>query len=245
MENLKFELIIAYYKRPKIVRNALDSILKLKYDNWHLTFVDDSGDDDFKDTFLNYGFDKDKITYVPIMMSDEEKIKNGGSMFGKYVNDAIIQSDCDIVILICDDDAMDSEYLNNLNDFYNNNPDDVWGYSHVKLFNPNVEHYSEADNKSYVYDWSDKFVNLNINTIPIHPFHRLDSSQVTFRKSAMVNGNVWYDYPRTANLDADIFMKMFNKYGACKFTECYGQYKGWFVDQLGARQRSGRGDFVK
>ena len=61
MNNLKFELIIAYYKRPKIVLNALESIIKSTYDNWHLTFVDDSGDDSFKETFLNFGFDKSKI----------------------------------------------------------------------------------------------------------------------------------------------------------------------------------------
>ncbi len=41
MSNLKFELIIAYYKRPKIVLNALESIIKSTYDNWHLTFIDD------------------------------------------------------------------------------------------------------------------------------------------------------------------------------------------------------------
>jgi len=244
MKSLKFELIIPYYKRPKLVRNALDSIMNLKYDNWHLTFIDDSGDDAFKETFLNYGFNKDKITYVPILMSDDEKTKNGGSIFGKYVNESIVNSDCDIVMLICDDDAVDSEYLNNLNNFYTTNPEEQWGYSHVKIYNPSIEHYSVADKNPSIDDWSNKLVDLNQSTKPIHPVCRIDSSQITFRKKAMVDGDVWYSFPMTANLDADIFMKMFNKYSFCKFTGCYGQYKGWFEDQLGARQRSGRGEYI-
>jgi len=244
MENLKFELIIAYYKRPKIVRNALNSIMNLNYNNWHLTFIDDSGDDVFKETFLNYGFDKNKITYIPILMSDDEKTKNGGSIFGKYINESVLNSDCDIVMLICDDDALDSEYLNNLNNFYTNNPEEQWGYSHVKLYNPNIEYYLDADNKSLIYNWSLNLVNLNHHTNSIHPYCKVDSSQVTFRKKAMVDGNAWYAFPRTASLDADIFIKIFNKYGPCKFTGCYGQYKGWFEDQLGVRQRLGRGDYI-
>ena len=242
MENLKFELIIAYYKRPKIVRNALDSIMNVNYNNWHLTFIDDSGDDAFKDTFLNYGFDKNKIIYTPILMSDDEKTKNGGSMFGKYVNESILNSDCDIVILICDDDAIDSEYLNTLNKFYNNS-NEVWGYCHIKYFNPNIENYKASkltpENPNLNYPF------MNGNTGPINPHFNVDSSQVTFRKKAMVDGNVWYPFPQTLNLDASIFIKMFNKYGLCKFTDCYGQYKGWFEDQLGVRVRSKKGEYTQ
>ena len=35
------------------------------------------------------------------------------------------------------------------------------------------------------------------------------------------------------DLDADIFDKMSNVYGKCEFCGCYGQYKGWFNNQLG------------
>jgi len=244
MKNLKFELIIAYYKRPLIVRNVLESIKGIQYDNWHLTFIDDSGDDEFKDTFLNYGFDNNKITYVPILMSDNDKIKNGGSMFGKYVNDAIIKSDCDIVMLICDDDAVLPDYLDILNRFYLNNPDEKWAYCHVKPYNPNVENYVAAEARNIVFDKSLCDIDLNQYTTPINPFAKVDSSQVTFRKDAMVNGNVWYNYPQTNCLDADIFQKMYNRYGECKFIGGYGQYKGWFEDQLGVRLRSGKGDYI-
>lgn len=242
MENLKFELIIAYYKRPDIVKNALNSILKLNNNNWHLTFIDDSGNDEFRETFFNFGLPEEKITYVPIMMDDSVKINTGGSIFGKYINDAIIENDCDIVILICDDDALFPDYLDNLNTYYNENPNEVWSYSHVKYFNPEIESYEMGTIDSV--DITLNGSNLNEFTIPINPYCKVDSSQVTFRKSSLINGNVWYVHPRTLNLDADIFTKMFNKYGYCKFNGYYGQYKGWFKNQLGLRHRRGEGDFL-
>lgn len=243
MDELKFELVIVYYKRPEIVKNALDSIKNLLYDNWHLTFIDDSGDDSFKDTFLNYGFDENKIEYVPIMMSDQKKVSLGGSIFGMYINHTIKKSDSDIFILICDDDALVPDYLNNLNTFYNQNPNSHWGYCHVKLFNPNVEYYKEAENRSTVYDWSLNMVNLNGYTTPITPSCKVDSSQVSFRIKSLISNNIWYAYPRTRDLDRDIFEKMTKIYGKCDFTNCFGQYKGWFEDQLGVRFRTNRGDY--
>lgn len=244
MNKLKFELIIAYYKRPLIVKNALDSILNLKYDNWHLTFIDDSGNTDFKETFLNYGFEENKIKYIPILMSDSDKITQGGSIFGKFINEAIKTSDSDVIILICDDDALNSNYLNVLNEYYQKNDEINWCYSHVKLYNPEVENYLEADKKPTDYDWSLNFSNLNAHTEPIFPFCNLDSSQVTFKRTALVENNIWYAYPLTKNLDADIFNKMSIKFGKCSFCGCYGQYKGWFNNQLGVRFRSGKGDFI-
>jgi glycosyltransferase involved in cell wall biosynthesis len=242
MGKLKFELIIAYYKRPKIVLNALESILKSTYDNWHLTFVDDSGDDSFKESFLNYGFDSSKITYSPILMSDDEKNNIGGSIFGKYVNDAIQNTDADIIILICDDDAIFPDYMENLNKFYTENPDKMWGYCHVEFYNPEIEHYTQSTKTNG--DSSLGFSDLNALTIPIIPANKVDSSQVSFRKKAFTEGNVWYPHPYTANLDAHVFHKMVNFWGLCDFTNCYGQYKGWFANQLGARIRKKTGIFI-
>lgn len=235
MRNLKFELMIAYYKRPTIVLNALNSIKEAKYDNWHLTFIDDSGNEDFKETLFNMGFDDDKITYKPIMMTDFEKIENGGSVFGKYVNETIQNTDSDIVILICDDDALFPDYMENLNKFYNENPDKMWAYSHVKFFNPEIETYKEA--KDLPTDMSFNTSNLNQYTVPILPSCKVDSSQVSFRKEAFTKSNLWYPYPHTMDLDRNVFEKMGNYWGPCHFADCYGQCKGWFENQLGVRAR--------
>jgi glycosyltransferase involved in cell wall biosynthesis len=243
MKNLKFELAIAYYKRPKIVLNALESIKNSTYSNWHLTFIDDSGDDSFRDTFLNFGFDNSKINYVPIMMSDEEKLKNNGSNFGKYVNDSIINSDADIFILICDDDALTHDYMEKLNIFYNKNPKEVWSYCHLNFYNPDVENYTQS--KEICVNPSLNGVNLNAHFMPINPYCRVDSSQVSFRIDSLIEKNIFYPYPYTVNLDAFIFNNFYNVWGNCPFNGIVGQHKGWFENQLGVRHRAGKGDFIK
>ena len=41
MKMNKFLIILAYYERPKIVLNALNSILNSSYENFEVAFIDD------------------------------------------------------------------------------------------------------------------------------------------------------------------------------------------------------------
>ena len=242
MKNLKFEIVIAYYKRPKIVTNALESIKNSTYSNWRLTLIDDSGDDSFKNTFINFGLDKSKISYVPILMKDEEKLKIGGSIFGKFINEVILNSHSDIFILLCDDDALTHDYMEKLNIFYNKNPNEQWSYCHLNFYNPEVERYT--DSKNNCSNISLNGVNLNAHFTPINPYCRVDSSQVSFRIDSLVSKTILYPHPYTANLDAYIFKNFHTVWGDCLFNGIVGQHKGWFENQLGVRQRSGKGDFI-
>lgn len=241
MKNLKFELILVYYKRPKMVLNALESISKLTYDDWHLTFIDDSGDNLFESTLFNYGIKKEKISYIPIMIKDEKKVELGGSLIGKYMNSTILNTDSDVILIICDDDALVSDYLNNLNNFYNKNPDQMWAYTHVKFFDPENEHYSQASTAPEKPELNSS--NLNQYTTPIYPPCRLDSSQVSFRKEAFLKSKMWYPFPQTRDLDRSIFEKFSAFWGLCPFAGCFGQYKGWFENQLGYRWKKNNTDF--
>ena len=242
MKNLKFEIILVYYKRPKMVLNALNSIKSLNYDNWHLSFIDDSGDDSFKGSLFSFGLESSKISYIPVMMNDEEKIKIGGSVFGKFINEAIKKTDSDIIILLCDDDALMPNYLNDLNDFYGKNPQEVWAYCHVKFFNPEVESYEKAT----LIPWSKVFNTSNLNAYKerIYPSCRVDSSQVSFKKRAFMESNRWFPFPQTKDLDRSIFEKFSTFWGTCPFANCYGQYKGWFENQLGYRHKIKGSDFL-
>lgn len=234
---MNFELVIPYYKRPQIVQNALESIKKSHNSNYRLTLIDDSGTTDFESTFLNCGVDKSKIQYVPVLMSDEEKINLGGSLFGKYVNDIIKTSKADILILICDDDAILSTYLDDLTIFFTNNPEEVWAYSHVKYYDPSQKSYLDSV-ESLSPELMVGQVNLNACSTRINPRWVVDSSQVVFKINALRDGNVFYPYPKTIALDADVFMSFYNVYGSCPFTGVFGQHKGWFDNQLGRRFRN-------
>jgi glycosyltransferase involved in cell wall biosynthesis len=235
MENTKFLIILAYYKRPVMVFNALNSIKNLQYQNWHLDFIDDSGDDSFKETLLNSGLDNSKIRYIPTYDTDEMKKSIGGSRHGHFMNESIKNSDADVVVILCDDDAIISDGLNKLDKFYTENPEVRWSYSFVKYYNPTTGSIEGATEDFNNIEKSRGTVSLNIDHGPTSPANRCDSTQVTFRRENFTEKNVWYPSPMTRALDYHIYTTMFSNYGPCYPTGEYVQYKGVFVDQLGSR----------
>ena len=52
MDN-KFLILLFYYDRPKMVRNALQSVKELNYKNWELAFIDDGSNKLFSPKLLN------------------------------------------------------------------------------------------------------------------------------------------------------------------------------------------------
>lgn len=234
MKMNKFLIILAYYERPKIVLNALNSINELNYENFEVRFIDDGsinrGEEVVKEICSSI---IDKFTFYYINNTVNDKIMQGGSIHGSYMNLAIKESDADCVIVMCDDDALFPDYLTNLNKFYNDNPDKSWCYSHVKFFNPEIETYRESVEEPL--DKRFRAASLNHHREPIVPSCTVDGSQVSFRRSAFVDNNIWYPFPQTKDCDRYIFERMIVPLGLCHFSGFYGQYKGWFENQLGAK----------
>lgn len=240
--NLKFLIVLVYYKRPQMVLNALHSIKSLNYDNWHLHFIDDSGDDSFKDTLMTYGLDLTKVTYTPIMDSETQKMQQGGSRHGHYMNEAIKKSDSDVTVILCDDDAIVYGYFEYMDEYYQLNPDVNWSYCKLYFFDPSKEFYTESKQETS-YDHPGSTYNLNHHTSPLNPAGCVDSSQITFRTNVFRNTNIAYPSPQTRGLDASIFTQIINDFGLCYPNFVYGQYKGAFADQLGNRWRDGLNEF--
>jgi glycosyltransferase involved in cell wall biosynthesis len=245
MKRLKFLIVLVYYKRPTIVLNALESIKNLSYNNWQLDFIDDSGDEKFKETLLNYGLDNSKINYIPINDSESDKVSQGGSRHGAFMNNSIKKSDSDVIVILCDDDAIVNGYLEYLNDYYQLNPEVNWAYSNVYFYDPTKEFYSNSQNKiQSIYTHPGSTYTLNQYTDPLNPLGKIDGSQITFRSKIFKEGNLWYPSPQTRGLDAFIFTQIFQEYGYCYPTFIYGQYKGAFSDQLGNRWIDTQNEFL-
>lgn len=241
MNNLKFHIILPYYKRQHMVWNALTSVLKSTYDNWFLTLIDDSGNRGFEEVFNSYNFDKSKSKYVPIGITDEEKQKMGGSIFGNFINEAIRNVNSDVIIILCDDDALTHHYMEKLNEYYINHSNVMWSYCHVLFYKPNEQPYTEAT----LHDSTGRLNFINNHITPIKPRNTVDSSQVSFRRRTFIENDVWFPFPKTANLDADIFRDIHAKIGDCPFNNIIGQCKASFPDQLGLRIANRRGEYVK
>ena len=245
MNNLKFLIILVYYKRPTIVLNALHSIKNLNYENWELYFIDDSGNEDFKNTLFDYGIDKSKINYISILDSDEKKLKQGGSRHGKFMNESILNSNSDITTILCDDDALVSDSLTKLNNFYLEDKTRHWGHSKVYFYDPEVEFYKDSGNKEITnYTHLGSTYELNKYNNKIFPANLVDGSQVTFKNYIFKQTNVRYPYPQTRNLDSSILNQIASVCGPCPATNIFTQYKAVFANQMGNRWASTRTEYI-
>jgi len=127
--------------------------------------------------------------------------------------------------MLCDDDAIYPTYFDNLCTYYVDNPTIQYAYSHVLLFNPEVDNYKECTSR----------INHLNYAVPINPVCHVDASQVSWRLAASKAHNITFPYPQTACLDAVVYQQLFNALGVCHYTGFVGQYKGWFDGQLGRR----------
>ena len=222
----KFLILLTYYNRPNLVNNALESIKRLKYNNWELAVIDDGSDISIEDKCIEM-FGKEKVKYYKIKDTIEKKEKRGGSNHGKYMNKAIQESDADVVIPLCDDDALMDDYLNKLNDYFDMNPNVKYVYSNDFVFDPNVEN---------PFDIKIRRGDFGYNTVSINPAGKLDFSQVVFKSECFKVDGLKYSFPMTKNLDEIIFKQAYEKYGYCSYSGFFGQYKAIYSGQLGARE---------
>jgi glycosyltransferase involved in cell wall biosynthesis len=225
---MKILILMAYCNRPKMVEIPLRSIQNQSYKNWELAFVDDgslvSGEYIVK-TILSD--DLDKVKFYNTHHTPEDKIKNGGSVFGRFWNEAMYESDADIAIMLCDDDALYPEYLQKLVDYYSFEQSVNYSYGHVSVFNPNT--CTNLD--SLVLDRSS---DLN-KTGQFNPVCQVDASQVSWRIDKVKENNITFPVPKTTDLDAAIYNAMFSSFGNCVYNGIIAQYKGVHLDQMGNR----------
>lgn len=224
---LKVLIILLYWDRPKMVQNALNSIKEQAYSNWELVFIDDGSDtpgEPIVREVLKDHLDKVKFTRTETTWAERF---SPGSPIGLHMNDAVMTSTADIVVILCDDDALLPNYCADINTFFTNNLDQVWGYCHVVAFDPSQQDYHTAP----LTPW----FSYNGHTVPIAPSCAVDSSQVVYRAHCTKEGGMYWIYPQTGCLDCNFYEKMVEVYGLCPWMGCVGQYKGVFPDQMGKR----------
>ena len=117
-DEMKILILCSYYQRPKLVRNALSSILAANehHQDWELAFGDDGSIIPGKPIVEEVLKDHlDKIRIVESGMNLEDKLKHG-LVLGRMANEAISLSSADIAIILCDDDELHPEYLKNISE---------------------------------------------------------------------------------------------------------------------------------
>lgn len=230
----KVLILLFYYNRPVLVQTALKSIKEHDYNNWELAFIDDGSEVEGRpivEQILQGSLDKVKFYNTNDDISTKlNRNREEGSVFGKYAQQAIQESDADYVIMLCDDDALYPGYFKNLNTYFETHPGEKYVYSHIHTYDP-VLTPLEA-NPPFEYHHLNK-------TEPLNPHFKIDMSQVAWRRVSFLECNIQFPYPMTLNLDAVIFNQMYNAFGPCNFSgfisEYKAMYKGGYDDQLSHR----------
>lgn len=230
---MKILILCSYFQRPKLVRNALSSILAANehHQDWEMAFGDDGSDIPGKPIVEEMLKDHlEKVTFVHSGMTLEDKLKKG-LMLGKMANEAIAASSADVAFVLCDDDEIHPEYMKNLSLFYEKNPSILYAYSKIHLYNPLFQKSAEVNNLNHKYNqW----------TVPINPCCKVDASQVSWRLSCCKDLDAWFvdstkfvsHRPWSKDTDRSFFENLYNKCGDCHPTNIIGQYKGVHEHQL-------------
>lgn len=231
MKKLKFLILLFYYERPNYLTHVLQSVKNSTYDNWNLCVIDDGCVSPAYD-LINGSFSEDerkkhRIAYIQTFDSQENKNSRGGSQFGEYANCAIKNSDADIVLMLCDDDLLKPNYLQELNEYYTKNLSVKYSYSHLNFYDPSMGLPSE---ENVVNDSYTRY--LVTSSCPINPVRRVDSSQVSWRRKPWIDDGIQFPCPRTSNLDEIIYGHMYAAWGDCHFNGIVAQWKGIHKDQL-------------
>lgn len=225
---MKILIILPYFNRPNMVRFALDSIAAYKRDNYDLGIIDDGSVVPIRTVLDKYLWTEDFVTICETDDSIEQKIAQGGSRHGHFINELIDGSNADIGIILCDDDALYPGYLEGLEEYYETHPDVNYSYGHV-------ETYSPYEDKNYNSITGNPISFLNNHFYPIDPFCQVDASQVSWRMGPYKHANISFPALQTSALDADVFKQMYQSWGPCQYNGLVTQYKGWFPDQMGNR----------
>ena len=225
-----FLILMPYYNRPNDVLLALGSIRNQYYKNWKLAFVDDGSDEPGELIVRNFFNDKEINNVSFYNTGDTREIKNqrrldnpniagadnihAGSFFVPFFNKAMNSIEFDIALFLCDDDFLNHNYLSSLNHYYNNNPDVVYSYSNLIL-------YETIDEETTLYSSPQNRFTCDF---PIHPYFNLDGSQVSWRRKCFDEG-CKFNEEYHGYFDADWFRTLQIKYGKCQYNKLIGQYK--------------------
>lgn len=230
---------MTYYNRPKLVRNMLQSIKDSTYNNWELVFIDDGSQFSGKEIVEEMMPDKlDKVIFYGGSLTSEEKMKIETRQ-AEYYNDAIKNTDADIGLFLCDDDVLILDYLEKLNIFYLKNPKVMYSYSHVIPFDSNIDGFDYAIPYRPGFFTLKQYTFLN-KTTPINPYCNLDSTQLSWRMSALREKSITITPERQKDFDADIGAKLFAAYGTCMYNGCWSQYKNLHNNSISFKIREKR-----
>ncbi len=226
----KIIILLPYCDRPKMVRNALRSLIMADkyYKNWVLHFYDDAsmipGEPIVREVLADL---LDKVHFHRLEMTPEDKLASGGIM-GRFFNEIIEKTDADLGIMLCDDDALHPTYLYNLNQWFKKHPDCKNCWSHIIHYAPRREAFEDMLRQT----GRTEQVSMGDMDEGILAANRCDASQVAWRISCNKQDGAWFPPVCDKCHDYHFYNELYQKSGPCHHTNFLSQFKGLHDGQL-------------
>ena len=116
----KFGIIMPTYNRPKLLQRAIHSVINSNYKNWLLVVVDDGSQTKKENEMVVKTFDEDRIIYKALDRN------YGVNRARNEALEILLQTDCDFITFIDDDDLLLTGSLSNINKIINDFPNIEW-----------------------------------------------------------------------------------------------------------------------
>lgn len=211
-------VLLLYYNRPILVRDSLKSVIAAgqKHANWEMAFIDD-GSPIPGEPIVREILTPEELEHVRFIRSDEglaSKLSRGG-ISGRWVTDAMHNSDADLALFLCDDDRLHPDYFSNLNAWFERNPGRNYCYSHLVGFDPVLELPEEGERRRHPLNHVDE----------LFPANRVDASQVCWRLDRIRRERLSLPDNCGKALDKPTFVLLSRLYGRCPYSGFVSQYK--------------------
>lgn len=223
---MKTLVILPYYNRPKLLENALKSLRDSTNQDWVCAFIDDASPTtegvDLVHSILGKALSEGRVKIYVVPSDLKESMKWTTQPI--FMNRAMREIDSDLTMILCDDDALVSDYIDNCVSWFSMNPSTLYGFSNIRVyFPPSEAPCAELPIRAF-------FTN---HLSPVCPVNTVDASQVVWRSKQALERKCFFDEARQYDHDASMWEAMWSaNYGLCPFMGFYGQYKGIHQFQL-------------
>ena len=242
------EYLLMTYKNPRMLKRAADSVemealLWSSYDhtvphNLRLTILDDCEVEAIGEFGAHITLPHHNNGIIQSRNTLEEKKNHMKSRMGKLLNQAVYSSNSDLVMMLCDDDAIIPGASLKVIEWFEAHPEEQWAFGTSISYDasaegdfPNLPIYGEmkplVDGQTQQQD-----------TVPdrTHAANVLGVQDVVWRRDAQVACDIrWLEesHPKRNPIDHMVFHQMDNTFKlGCPFIGFPIQYKGAHAGQV-------------
>lgn len=250
-ETLKILYTVITYKRPKMLRNAIRSVYNegLLLFGWlhrtghqiEIVIIDDCEAEAIKELGARRSGEYDGMRIIQPGDTLTQKKGHTASRVGWALNQAVQESDADLVMMLCDDDLVYPGAVKKIITFFEEHPDEDWGWGSACSYDANSCDFPFIHTTEGVQLIDGEVVNAEgINVPPGRrdvpcmartvAANRLDISQVVWRRQSQIKHNIrWTDksHPKNEPIDHMVFHQMDGRFQEqCPNMDILVQYKG-------------------